>query len=243
VEKTQETFNPDSKVVRSEQTEEESKENSPAEGNVTRETRTANYEMDRTVVKSVSAPGSVRKRVTVSVAVDGRWEDLPDSLKDKSKEPRLWKPRTTEEVSQLTELVRNAVGAQPGNDNVFVTCVKFENPVVEAALAEMAAKPLPWIKYAWWGVMALVVLAAFFLARNLIKILKDAIQPPAPSYAQLATSMLEVEEEDAEVTAEVVRVNDLLSRLEAMTKNEPGNFAKLIRTWLTETGNEKHGKR
>ncbi len=237
-ERTEESYDPASKVVRSEQTEEETKENSPAEGNVARETRTANYEISRSVVKTISAPGSVRKRVTVSVAVDGKWQKPSDSALQADKEAMpKWEARSADEIAQLTELVRNAVGAQPGNDNVFVTCVKFENPVVELAMAEMTRRPLPWQQYAWWFVIAIVVVAGILLTTSLVRILKDAVTPPQPAYADLVTPTDHAIEE-AEVAAEAVRVNDLLSRLEGMTKSEPGNFSKLIKTWLQESNQD-----
>jgi flagellar M-ring protein FliF len=240
VEKTAESFNPASKVVRSEQTEEETKENSPADGNSTRESRTANYEVDRTVVKSVSSPGSVRKRVTVSVAVDGRWEDPSDSAKsaakDSSREARpVWKARSPDEVAQLQELVRNAVGAQTGADNVFVTCVKFENPMVAMALEEMSKKPAPWMDWARWAVLALSLVAGLLLLRSLVKVMQEAMNPPQPAYAELvAQELAEENPEEEEIMAEAVRVNDLLSRLESMTRAEPSNFSKLVRNWLQE---------
>lgn len=235
-EKTQETFDPESKVVRSEQTEEESKENSPAEGNTSRETRTANYEISRSTVKTTSAPGSIRKRVTVSVAVDGRWQQPSDSAKKGDKEAKpVWTARSPEEIAQLTELVRNAVGAQPGNDNVFVTCVKFENPMVELAMSEMSRKPVPWQQYAWWGLVALVAIAGLLLARSLVRILQDAITPPQPAYAELVMPPDVTDMEEDEIAAEAVRVNDLLSKLEHMTQSEPTSFSKLIRSWLQES--------
>ncbi len=237
VEKTAESYNPQSKVVRSEQTEEEAKENSPAEGNTTRESRTANYEIDRTVVKSVTAPGSLRKRVTVSVAVDGRWEAAPDTGKGKkSKEtpPPVWKPRTTEEVGQLTELVRNAVGAQTGSDNVFVACVKFENPLVSAALEDMGRRPSPWGDWMRWAVIGLVVVAGLLLLRSLVKLLQETMNPPQPAYAQVVAQEMSEEDPEEQVYVEAVRVNELLQKLENMTKAEPSGFAKLVRNWLQE---------
>ena len=238
-EKTAESFNPQSKVVRSEQTEEETKENSPAEGNVSRESRTANFEIDRTVVKSVSAPGSMRKRVTVSVAVDGRWESIPDTGKDKKKGATRqdWTSRTTDEVSQLTELVRNAVGAQPGSDNVFVTCVKFENPIVATALEEMNQRQQPYGDWIRWGIIGLIVIAGLLLLRSLVKLLQETMTPPQPAYAEVVPQELSDEEQEEQVYVEAVRVNDLLSKLEVMTKAEPGGFAKLVRSWLQEGSN------
>lgn len=236
-EKTQETYDPESKVVRSEQTEEENKENSPAEGTTSRETRTANYEISRSMVKTVSAPGSIRKRLTVSVAVDGRWQNPSDSTAKEGQAPKpVWSARGPDEISQLTELVRNAVGAETGKDNVFVTCVKFENPVVELAMSEMSRRPVPWQQYAWWALIGLVIVAGILFARSLVKILQEAITPPQPAYADLMTPK-DAAIEETEMAAEAVRVNDLLSKLENMTRSEPTSFSKLIKTWLQEGAN------
>jgi flagellar M-ring protein FliF len=244
VEKTAETFDPASKVVRSEQTEEETKENSPSDGNDNRESRTANYEIDRTVVKSTSTPGSVRKRVTVSVAVDGHWEAPTDSAAKKGEKP-VWKARSLEEIQQLSELVRNAVGAQPGSDNVFVTCVKFENPLVTAALEDMGRTAPPWAEWIRWIILGVSAIAGLLLLRSLVRVMQEATQPPKPAYAELVLPDSE-EEAEEEIIHEAVRVNDLLSRLENMTKAEPANFSKLMRSWLLEgsaSSQERSGKK
>jgi len=235
VDKTIESYNPEKKVVRSEQSEEETKNNSPADGNTTRETRTANYEIDKTVMKVISAPGSTRKKVSVSVAVDGRWE------KGGSKgDSAIWKARTPEEMSQLTELVKSAVGAAPGNDNVYVTNVRFENPAVEAQVEELTRKkPVPWDDIARYGIAALALIAGFLFLRGLLKIATDAANPPAPKYASLELAMADEEE----MENQPVNVNDMLAKVEAATKSDPLSFSRLVRTWLSDdSGNKEKDK-
>lgn len=235
VDKTIESYNPEKKVVRSEQSEEESKNNSPADGNTTRETRTANYEIDKTVMKVISAPGSVRKKVSVSVAVDGRWE------KGGSKgDSAVWKARTPEEMSQLTELVRSAVGAAPGGDNVYVTNVRFENPAVEAQVEELTRKkPIPWDDITRYGIAALALVAGFLFLRGLLRIATDAANPPAPKYADLQLAL----EDEEEMENQPINVNDMLAKVEAATKSDPLSFSRLVRTWLSDdSGNKEKDK-
>ncbi len=225
---------PEKKVVRSEQSEEETRVNSPADGNTTRETRTANYEIDKTVMKVISAPGSNRKRVSVSVAVDGRWE------KGGSKgDSAIWKSRTPEEMTQLTELVKSAVGATPGNDNIYVTNVRFENPAVEAQVEELTRKkPVPWDDIAKYGIAILALIAGFFFLKGLLKIATEAANPPAPNYASLELAMADEEElENAPVN-----VNDMLAKVEAATKADPLSFSRLVRSWLTDDSNKEKDK-
>lgn len=226
VDKTVESYNPEKKVVRSEQSEEETRVNSPADGNTTRETRTANYEIDKTVMKVISAPGSNRKRVSVSVAVDGRWEK--GGAKGDS---AIWKNRTPEEMSQLTELVKSAVGATPGNDNVYVTNVRFENPAVEAQVEELTRKkPVPWDDITRYGIAIAALIAGFFFLKGLLKIATEAANPPAPNYASLELAMADEEElENAPVN-----VNDMLAKVEAATKADPLSFSRLVRNWLSD---------
>ena len=183
-------------------------------------------------MKSVSSPGSVRKRVTVSVAVDGHWE--PDSSRKGAKP--VWKPRSPEEIAQLTQLVQNAVGAQPGSDNVFVTCVKFDNPVVAAALEDMGHPAQSWTGWIRWAVLGLSVIAGLLLLRSLVRVVQEATDPPRPAYADLELRESD-RDGDEEIIQEGVRVNDLLFRLENMTKAEPASFSKLVRSWLLEGSN------
>jgi flagellar M-ring protein FliF len=234
VDKTVESYDPDKKVVRSEQSEEETKNNSPADGNTTRETRTANYEIDKTVMKVISAPGSVRKRVSVSVAVDGRWEKG-----GKNGDSAVWKARSPEEMSQLTELVRSAVGAVPGSDNVYVTNVRFENPAVVAQVEELTRKkPVPWDDILRYGVAFLALVAGFFFLRGLLRIATEAANPPAPKYASLELAIADEEE----LASTPVNVNDMLAKVEAATKQDPLSFSRLVRSWLQDDGNANKEK-
>ncbi len=232
VDKTIESYNPEKKVVRSEQTEEETKTNSPADGNVSRETRTANYEIDKTVMKVLSSPGSVRKKVSVSVAVDGRLEKAAkgDSV--------VWKARTPEEMSQLTELVKSAVGAGSGTDNVYVTNVRFDNPAVAAQMEELSQKKvLPWQDYARYGVALLALIAGFLFLRGLLKLATEAANPPAPQYADIHLEFPEEEKPSAPV-----KVNDMLAKVEAATRQDPASFARLVRAWLSDEGEKEKKK-
>jgi flagellar M-ring protein FliF len=234
VDKTIESYNPEKKVVRSEQSEEESKTNSPSDGNTTRETRTANYEIDKTVMKVISAPGSTRKKVSVSVAVDGRWEKG-----GKNGDSAVWKSRTPEEMSQLTELVKSAVGAMPGGDNVYVTNVRFENPAVEAQVEELIRKkPVPWDDITRYGIAFLALIAGFFFLKGLLKLATEAANPPAPKYADLQIAMADEEEDEAPV-----KVNDMLARVEAAAKADPMSFSKLVRSWLQDDNNNANGNK
>jgi len=237
VEKTIESYNPESKVARSEQSEEETKTNSPADGNVTRESRTSNFEIDKTVMKQISAPGSSRKRVSVSVAVDGHLEKSPKG------DSAVWKPRSAEEMGQLTELVKSAVGATPGTDNIYVTNVRFDNPAVEAQMEELnKKKEVPWKDFARYGVAALALLAALLFLRGLLKLASEAANPPPPEYANVRIEYPPEDVAEEGSAQQPMKVNEMLARVEAATKQDPMSFARLLRNWLVDDGSKEKKK-
>ena len=64
------------------------------------------------------------------------------------------------------------MGAQQGVDNVFVTCVKFENPLVTAAMEEMGRSAPPWAEWIRWLILGISVIAGLLLeSANSAKVL------------------------------------------------------------------------
>ncbi len=151
---TQEIYDPDTKVVRSEVTTDESnqtqdQENSsvsvqqnlpdagqsnPGARSLSKENRnqdTVNYEISKTVRNQVKEMGAV-KRLSVAVLVDGDWSAPAQGAKTNT-----YKPRDQKEMESLTALVRSAVGYdEKRGDHVEVTNLPFaghEVPEVEAA--------------------------------------------------------------------------------------------------------------
>jgi flagellar M-ring protein FliF len=141
----QDTFDPDGQVVRSESTTEEStKQNEPdANGQVSatsnipggagpnsansssasgHQESTTNYEISHTTRTEVQAPGEI-KRLSVAVAVDGI------TAVGKDGKPGAYTPRSAQEMAQIEQLVRSAVGFnQDRGDQVTVVNVHFPSP-------------------------------------------------------------------------------------------------------------------
>ena len=139
-----ETFDPASAVVRSEQRSEETtngqanlssgvpEPNFRGDGvggalsqqQATRETRTTNYEIDKTEKNIVSPVGEV-DRITVAVIVDGTY------TADEAGET-TFAPRSQEEIDRVKQLVSNAVGLDTvRGDSIEVTSISFGGPEVE----------------------------------------------------------------------------------------------------------------
>ena len=225
VDKTMEQYNPESKVVRSEERTDESVKNAP-DGDRQNEKSLTNYEIDKTVEHLVAQVGSI-KRLTISVAIDGHYEKGKDG-KD------AYKPRTTEELANIQDMVKNTVGYDPSRgDQIVVANMQFANEQLQSDQAQMVeddkwAKIMEIAKYVLVAVVAVLIV---LLLRSLAKTLVEAMNPPIPK----VDLGYEEEEIEVEVPAEIRHSNELLERVEMMTREEPVNVANIIRQWLMET--------
>src|SRR5205823_5005926 len=153
----QETYDPDGQVVRSESTtDENSKQNEPDSNGQTsatsnipggagpntstsssatgRQDSTTNYEISHTTRTEVQEPGQV-KRLSVAVAVDGL------TAVGKDGKPGAYTPRSAQEMQQIEQLVRSAVGfSADRGDQVTVVNVRF--PSADDQEGVTSANPL-----------------------------------------------------------------------------------------------------
>ena len=153
----QETFDPDGQVVRSESTTDENARQSDEDpnGQVSatsnipggaganianssstsgRQESTINYEISRTTRTEVQSPGEV-KRLSVAVAVDGV------TAPGKDGKPGAYSPRSAQEMQQIEQLVRSAVGFNSDRgDQITVVNVRF--PAADDQAGTTAANPL-----------------------------------------------------------------------------------------------------
>ena len=186
----QETYDPDGQVVRSESTtDENAKQTEPdANGQVSatsnipggagpnnssnssssgRQESTTNYEISRTTRTEVQTPGEV-KRLSVAVAVDGV------TAVGKDGKPGAYTPRSAQEMQQIEQLVRSAVGYNSDRgDQVTVVNVHF--PSADDQEGVTAANPLMGfdkndiMRTAELGVLAAVaILMILFIVKPLL---------------------------------------------------------------------------
>ncbi|MDR3013188.1 MAG: flagellar M-ring protein FliF [Chitinispirillales bacterium] len=225
VEKTIETFDPESRVVRSEERQDENTKNAP-DGDHQRERSLTNYEIDRTLQRVVQEVGNIR-RLTVSVAVDGRYEPGPEGQ-------RTFIERGVDELQKIEELVRNAVGYDLARgDLITVASLQFDNDNEFLRLRmlneERREQQALYIKLA----LALIGFIAFlFLVRSIARAITEAMNPPVPSLETLGLEDL-VEEEEP-LTDDMMRAQAILEKVELLTAQSPANIAAIIRQWLVE---------
>ena len=213
----EERFDPDGQVVRSESTTEASSQENKNDDNagVTaaanvpggqgangfqqlgsrsgQNDSVTNYEISKSVKTTVQEPGTIKK-VAVAVAIDGVSAPM-----GKDGKPGAYTPRTAEEIQQIEELVKTAVGfdAERG-DQVKVTNIKFPQP--EDQGLEKQGLPSGFdkndiMRVAELGVLAVVaLLILLFAVRPFIKNLSapapGQIALPGPAGGQPVTRLV-----------------------------------------------------
>jgi flagellar M-ring protein FliF len=205
---TQERFDPDNQVVRTQQsTTEASKNTEPQQGvsvqnnlpnldaqasggvgsATNRQEENMTYEIGKTVRTVVKDAPSI-KRVSMAVLVDGSMSRGPDGKP-------AWKEMPQTDLDRLAVLVKSAVGFdEKRGDRVDVVSMRFSAPE-DAFDAEPPAAP--WLQFGkadiiWLATLGMVVLVALFALGFVVRplALKLAANLPAPVRA-LAGSVSE----------------------------------------------------
>ncbi|WP_028317408.1 flagellar basal-body MS-ring/collar protein FliF [Desulfobulbus elongatus] len=190
-EKTEETFDPEEPVIRSEQLNEE-KSGSELIGGVpgvqsnlegataqnagvtpptSRSQRTTNYEISKVVSRTVNPVGTVHK-LSVSVLVADKVVPARD------REPAKTEPRTADELKALETMVASALGLDAARgDKIEVTSMPFiaDGEGIDG-VGETAGWLYPYLPFIRYGLLALGgLLLYFFFIRPLMKTLNREV--------------------------------------------------------------------
>lgn len=250
VEKTQELFDADDPVIRSEQINQES---SGAEGTggipgvqsnlqgiepqqgasspaSNKNSRTTNYEISKTISKVINPIGTINK-LSVSVLV-------ADKIKqDDKNSPEATTPRSAEELKSIESMVASAIGlsAERG-DIIIVTSMPFTDPEKNITGEEQVPphfiyQYLPLIKYSLIGMG--VLLLYFLLIRPVIKTMKGEVQQHYKTVEQLEQEQkqmqLPVEPEEPPLP-----VDDAITALRREVFQNQVPTAFIVKNWIQE---------
>lgn len=261
VEKTMESYDPESQVVVSEQTSK-----SQSNGVTTRdssalvsENTTTNYEISKTIEKMIDGAGNI-KRITLAAVING----VPKEVKNGSKVETVYEPRTDAQLKKIEQLLRQAVGIDDSRkDKISIVSIPFEAPT--EIQDDGTASPLDdigkWINYL---LMILAIAGAGFVLKSLMKKLKDEkimIGTGAPTYEDQAFNslaaapagkpaglppstfqpklqkkkqFLEIGDIEDEITDEAAHRQMKQEKIVNYVAKNPTEAAKLINSWLRE---------
>ncbi len=242
-EKTEETFDPESPVVRSSQKQAEKQMATGAGAGTPQQEKSdelINYEINKVTSKTVMPVGEIKK-LSIAVMVDGTY------TKD-AKGAETFQPRDKKELDTLEDVVRKSAGFNATRgDQVVVTSMPFQKDT-EAGFAgtwqdkvvSATATFSPLIKYA--AIFAAIFLVFMFVVRPLVKTL---MAPPV--YREPGAEALPAGAAAAAIPGET-RAEGALPGLKALTGEEKPateadlvkqlaaadskKFAELLRSWL-----------
>ena len=264
VEVTEETYDPESQVVRSENRSQEKvteesalaggvpgvRSNVPNDGEVTegsrpkeakRKNETLNYELNRKVSKIIEPTGSI-KRLSVAVLVDGTYApaDGANAEADPGETELKYVPRSEEEMNKLIDIVKKAVGfSEQRGDEIEVVNTPFEAAPLKEGDEHVVTVVQSFL--ATWGglikpavFLLLGLLVLLFVVRPMVTSL---ITPPAEPVQIPAEGLpATVAEYEAEIT-ETPEEHAI-----KLAADNPTTAAHVIRSWIKGEQEEKGEK-
>ncbi len=249
VEKTQELYDGDDPVIRSEQVNQENSGSqtsggipgvqSNLQGNnfgqtdtappSSKNSRTTNYEISKTISKTIQPVGTVTK-LSVSVLVADR---VSANEKDKA---QTTTPRSEEELKAIEHMVATALGMVPERGDVInVLSLPFVDQRETLTTGELAParslyQYIPFIKYGLIGFGILLIY--FLLIRPVIKTMKGEVKEHYKTVEQLEQEQRQLVETEPE--EEVVPVEDAITALRREVQKNQVPSAFIIKNWIQE---------
>jgi flagellar M-ring protein FliF len=265
VHETQERFDPEGQVVRSQQTSSDNSRNTEATPTVTvqnnlpnadagaqptgsqqqKQEETTNYEISKTVRTLVREQPQLR-RISLAVMVDGVATRGPDGTV-------TWTERSPEELARISTLVRSAIGYnETRGDRVDVVAMRFaapeeggDNAAPAPVWAQLEKSDL--FRLVQTGLIALAVLAAllFVLRPMALRIgvaPKAALAGGTPDAAALEGGKPVGQIEDAEEMVQMANIDGAMRmssirKVADLIESRSDESLALLRSWLAPEAN------
>lgn len=178
VEKTMETYDPESQVAVSEQIiKGENNGRTAADSNAAiNQNSTTNYEISKTIQRVIAGSGNI-KRLSVSAVINYATKEVKNGDKVQLK----YEPRSQDQMRKLEEIVRNAVGIDTKrNDQFSMVNISFETKDLDEPKEGTGSQILDNInKYSNIILILVAIGASMFILRNLMNRLKGETNPQA----------------------------------------------------------------
>jgi flagellar M-ring protein FliF len=259
VEKTMESYDPETQVAISEQTvkQQTGGKSSGDSTGTTNENSTTNYEISKTIERVIQGTGNI-KRITLAAVING----ITREVKNGDKVERVIEPRPQEQLQKLEQIVKQSVGInETRNDIVTVESIPFETNINgDAEITE--STPFNIQDYSNIIVLIVAVGASLFILKGLMKKLQnEKILIGTVSYKDEAVSdlggfdeegslsggkhqlgsgshkkkaLLDIGDIEDEITDAAAEKKIRQDKIVNYAQKNPTEAAKLINSWLRE---------
>ncbi len=249
---SEEIYDPQSQVARSESTTEDSSvgateaagvpgvvTNIPgaakASSNVSKPAESSssntvtNYEINKVVKRTVLPTGKVQK-ISVAVMVDGKYQE-----DDQGKSTYI--PRTPEELDTIKNIVKKTLGIDENRgDTIEVANVPFDTSHLEKELSEADKFKTTefWMTIGSYAAVALLFLFLFqFVLKPLIQWVTGPVMIEEEEPHKTVAEM-ELEDEEEEEEFKVEERVDYRHIAQEITKSDPEKVAEFVRGWIRD---------
>ncbi len=242
-ERTLEQYDPENTAVRSEQVNEEKTTTSDSLPPSTRASTITNYEINKTIEHIVESVGGI-KRLSVAALVNGTQTPVEKDGEEKVQE---YVPRTPEEMDQLTEIVKKAVGYNPTrNDEISVVNLPFGINVQQEDFLYKQTPFSDWYEISQKVFLILAMLGALLLVRSLLNRLRVTIGETAGYEVMrsgadgLRTGLsakrqaIVLPSPEAEISEEALLRAERRKRITEYMQQKPEEASRLLKVWLAE---------
>jgi flagellar M-ring protein FliF len=253
VERTEEIFDPDSQVVRSEQIVTEATSGALPPGGVAgaqglvpggegrgagsglpakrdKENQTFNYEINK-VVRIISEPVGRIQKLSVAVLVDGLTAG----------DPPAYQARSQEELDKFAEIVKSAIGYDEARGDIIkVENIQFDRSQALAEQAELAEAE-KWNLAIEIGKLVLGLLGALFFYAWVIRPIKNWLTTSMEVVPEAAgelggADMEAVEEEKQRLGEKNAEMEEIRQSVKDFAASDPKYAAGVVRKWLRDKG-------
>jgi flagellar M-ring protein FliF len=252
VEKTLETFDPESQVAVSEQTIKSENNGNERGDSVAQnnENSTTNYEISKSVEKVLQGSGNII-RLSVAAVVN----DEAKEVKKSGKSEVVFQPRNKDQLKKLEDIIKNAVGLNSERQDQFsLVNISFETNTM-TDLPEEETSIMDYVER-FQNIILIVVaaLAGLFILKGLMSKLKNekiligsinsdaayAIEPgtggkvPAQLQQKAKKSLMPLGDIEDEISEEAVYKKNREAKIVNYVSKNPIDASKLINAWLHE---------
>ncbi|MEQ1562818.1 MAG: flagellar M-ring protein FliF C-terminal domain-containing protein, partial [Nitrospiraceae bacterium] len=254
IETTEERYDPNGQVVRSEQRGQEKSngvngvsggvpgvqsnvppgtdQEPPQTSSTSNQTKneTVNYEISRTVSRIVESSGSI-KQLSVAVLVDGIYEGAKATADGKpaADQAKKYVARSEEDMKRIEEIVKKAMGySAERQDQVQVTNVQFDIATEEPSTLGVEASAdatNPFMPYVRYGVGGLLFLLILFMV---VRPLLGMLGSTGTALEQSATASLPASVSQVEAALDGKPRSQLID----MARSNPEATAVIVKQWL-----------
>ena len=245
LEKTSETYDPNSPSIRSEERtkttnalSDKATEEAESTEEGSSETTITNYELNKTIEHIVNGVGGVR-RLSVAVMVDGTYSEVEGEGGDAG---AVYQPRSQEDLDRLASIVRSAIGFDTErNDQIEIVNMPFDRLDLQNEQEALDAMYLRdfYIDIAKKvGLVLLIIFGLLYFRKKsgkLFKALAGLMPPPRPAPAPMPEPMTRsVADEGVPPIQPETRKPTLVDQMQKTAKDQPDEIAKVIRTIMAD---------